>query len=173
MQVPSSSDGRLIKMLSKAEPRWAKQTGYQTKYVERGGKPLTKFFPKGVVSSKCHRDRCPVCSKSSCKKPTLCQVKSVVYMCVCSLCDEAHKLDPSVRHKGRYIGQTSRTLAERANEHLAGLRRVDLSCHLVKHWAIVHPELLSAPEFKFSVVKAHKDPMSRMIHEAVKILELA
>ena len=64
-------------------------------------------------------------------------------------------------------------MSERAGEHLAGLRRIDLSCHLVKHWAIAHPELLTPPKFKFSVVKPHKDPMSRMIHEAIKIIELA
>ena len=55
------------------------------------------------------------------KGPSLCQVKSVVYSVVCSVCDERHKVDTSQKHLGRYIGQTSRTLAERAAEHLAGL----------------------------------------------------
>ena len=153
MKVPSTKNGRLIKALSRSEPRLAKVTGYQTKYVESSGRALSKFFPKGVVRGKCHRRRCPVCSNTECKGPTLCQVKSVVYMGVCTICDQKHKANPSSKHLGRYIGQTSRTLAERAGEHLAGLRRLDLSCHLVKHWAISHPELLEPPSYRFSVVK--------------------
>ena len=172
MQVPSSHNGRLLKMLAKSEPRLAKVTGYQSKYVEKSGRPLAKFFPVSSTT-KCHRLSCPVCANPDTKGPSLCQVKSVVYSVVCSLCDERHKVDMSQKHLGRYIGQTSRTLAERSAEHLAGLRRVDLSCHLVKHWALVHPELLAPPKFKFAVEKPHKSPMSRMIHEAIKIIELA
>ena len=172
MQVPSSHNSRLLRMLAKCEPRLAKASGYQSKYVEKSGRPLAKFFPVSA-NTKCHRISCPVCSNEDLKGPSLCQVKSVVYECVCTLCDQNHKLDPSSKHLGRYIGQTSRTLSERATEHLAGLRRVDLKCHLVKHWALAHPEMLTPPKFKFSVTKPHKDPMSRMIHEAIKIIELA
>ena len=46
MSVPSSKDGRLLKMLSKAEPRLAKVTGYQVKYVEKSGRKLSKYFRK-------------------------------------------------------------------------------------------------------------------------------
>ena len=98
MQVPSSRNARLVKMLSKAEPRLANTSGYQTKYVEKGGRPLTKFFSKGPVMYKCQSLRCPVCSKSDCKGPALCQVKSVVYMVVFTICDESHKCDRSARH---------------------------------------------------------------------------
>ena len=173
MQVPSSSGGRLLKMLAKAEPRLAKLTGYQTKYTEKSGRALSKFFPVPGSTNKCHRITCAVCSNTDCKGPTLCQVKSVVYTVVCTICDEKHRLQPESKHEGRYVGQTARTLSERAHEHLTGLRRVDLKCHLVKHWALSHPELTVPPKFKFSVVKPHKDPMSRMIHEAIKIIEQA
>ena len=159
-----------MKMLAKAEPRLPKLTGYQTKYTEKSGRALSKFFPVPGSTNKCHRLTCAVCSNTDCRGPTLCQVKSVV---VCTICDEKHKLQPESKHEGRYIGQTARTLSERVYEHLTGLRRVDLKCHLVKHWALRHPELTTPPKFKFSVVKPHKDPMSRMIHEAIKIIEQA
>ena len=106
-------------------------------------------------------------------KPSLCQVKGVVYQCVCLICDVQHKLDPSTAHGGRYIGETARTLAERADEHKKGLRRFDMKNFLVKHWALQHPELLEAPKFKFSVVKKHSDALSRMIQEAILILNSA
>ena len=44
MHVPSSGDGRLVKMLAKAEPRIAKITGYQMKFVEKSGRRLLNLF---------------------------------------------------------------------------------------------------------------------------------
>ena len=46
MYVPNSSNGRLLKMLAKPEPRVAKITGYQIKFVEKPGKNLCNMFPK-------------------------------------------------------------------------------------------------------------------------------
>ena len=53
MHVPSTKDSRLLKMLVKAEPRIAKISQYQVKYVERSGKQLTKCFNKEPVETKC------------------------------------------------------------------------------------------------------------------------
>ena len=134
MQVPSSKDSRLFKMLTRAEPRLTKLTKYQVKYVERGGRPLAKQFSPPMSNSKCFRQNCSVCKNHEGKKPSLCQVKSVVYVCVCTLCDKEHKCNPTVPHKGRYIGETARTLSERSDEHFKGLRRFDPKNFLVKHW---------------------------------------
>ena len=43
----------------------------------------------------------------------------------------------------------------------------------MKHWALCHPELAEAPEFRFSVVKKFGDPLSRMVHEAILIMRIA
>ena len=61
MHVPSSKNGRLVKMLSKAEPRVAKITGYQVKYVEKGGRPLSRMFSKELSQNKCFRPDCAAC----------------------------------------------------------------------------------------------------------------
>ena len=45
------------------------------------------------------------------------------------------------------------------------------SSHIFKHWAVMHPDLLTMPEFKFSVVRSHKAPLDRQLHEAVRIQE--
>ena len=55
MSVPSTKDGRLIRMLAKAEPRIAKVTKYQVKYVEKSGRQLSKFFPKEKSENRCFR----------------------------------------------------------------------------------------------------------------------
>ena len=87
-------------------------------------------------------------------------------------CNDEHKSNPTVPHKGIYVGQTSRTLYERANEHQKSIKRYENSSFMFKHWASAHPELITAPEFDFKVVRKHKDPLSRLVHEAVKINDL-
>ena len=161
MHVPSSRDGRLLKMLCKAEPRIAKISGYQVKFIEKSGQPLSHHFPKEPGQSKCFREDCPVCINSSPEKPSLCQVKSVVYKGECQLCAEG---EPNT-----YIGETSRTLAERVEEHHASCRRMESKSFMFKHWSDKHRNEEHPPEFKFSVVKTHSEPMSRLIHESLKI----
>ena len=111
--------------------------------------------------------------KLDAKGSTLCQVKGVVYSCVCTLCDKEHNLNPQVKHRGCYIGETARTLSERAEEHKKSLNRFEKKSFMFKHWALVHSDLLSPPEFKFSVIKTPKDPLSRLVQEAVIIEKCA
>ena len=167
MHVPSSKDARLLRMLAKAEPRIAKITGYQLKFVEKSGKNLSNLFSREPPQMKCDRGDCAVCVNSDPRKPSRCQLKSIVYSGVCKECDLKHKSNKLSRHEGLYIGETSRTLGERAKEHRAGLRRLDPSNFMVKHWSNKHHESDSPPEFVFSVVQQHKDTMSRLIHEAI------
>jgi len=114
LKVPSTRDGRLVKALADAEYSLAKSTGYQVKMVEMSGKPLSNFFPQGMPKVQCHKAWCAVCSESSSKKPTMCGLKSVVYHGTCRLCENSHRANPDQAHKGIYVGQTYRTLSERA-----------------------------------------------------------
>ena len=59
-KVPSTKGGRLLKMLSKAEPRIAKICGYQLKMVEGSGRPLSNMFSKTFTDGRCHRI-CALC----------------------------------------------------------------------------------------------------------------
>ena len=173
MQVPNSKNGALVKLLSRAEPKLAVKSGYQVKMVEKSGKPLHKLFPADVSSCKCHKALCEVCSNHSGKGPSLCGVKSVVYSSICLECDAEHKKNPNVKHKGIYIGQTYRTLAERALEHRRSYRRQERSSFMFKHWFLEHSDATEAPKFRFNVIQHFKDPLSRMVKEAVLILDQA
>ena len=114
-----------------------------------------------------------MCVSSTDHKPTMCKAKSVVYSITCEICERAHKSNPNLSHEGLYIGESSRTLYERADEHMKKLRRMEDSSCLFKHWAIQHPELVEAPKFMFKVIKKHGDPLSRMVHEAITIVKCA
>ena len=49
------------------------------------------------------------------------------------------------------------------------LKNIDPKSFMVKHWATAHASLDAQPEFKFEVVRRHKDSLSRMLHEALLI----
>ena len=173
LQVQSSQNSRLLKELAKVEPRLTKSSGYHVKLVEKGGKPLSKCFSKDFNEARCNRVDCEPCLNPARPGPTLCKVKNIVYESVCAECDAEFKLNPSSRHKGKYVGQTARTLYERSGEHVSALKNFDSDSFMWKHWALVHPNLESPPKFLFTVAKCHKDPLSRLVHESIRIEAVA
>ena len=153
LQVPPSKGSRLIRMLSKAEPRIAKSSNYQVKLVKKSGKPLSHFFNKNLSKSKCHRKCCAVCSYLENPKNTTCGIKSVVYLGECVLCRVSHKANPVSPQRGIYVGQTYRTLAERAAEHRKAYRDLEDESFMFKHWVLDHNDLVDPPKFEFKVVR--------------------
>ena len=104
---------------------------------------------------------------------------NVVYRATCLECLESpeqgtesnvsNNTDKSTKqHKG-YIGETSRSLYERVQEHVGAAKNFDKNNFIVKHWANTHHNLLQRPQIKFEIKRRHKDPMSRLLHEAVMI----
>ena len=104
-----------------------------------------------------------MCKKHTKKGPSRCKRKSVVYTSCCQVCKQLGSPD------GTYVGETGRTLFERAGEHLEDAANKKESSHIYKHWALNHPDLPTQPEFCFTVIKTHKTPLDRQVHEAVKI----
>ena len=103
----------------------------------------------------------------------MCQVKGVVYSGICLVCEKKYREGGSESHQGIYIGETARTLSERSNEHRAGYRRMDFKNFMFKHWSNAHSDSENPPEFRFSVLRKHPDPMGRLIHESIKISDIA
>ena len=68
-----------------------------------------------------------------------------------------------------YVGESSRTLAERAIEHVRGARALDRDNFITKHWVIQHPSLERPPRVKFKPIKTYKDALSRLVSKAVWI----
>ena len=67
--------------------------------------------------------------------------------------------------RGIYVGESSRSIYERAREHVADREKQ----HQIKHWLTSHEELLAPPAFKFKIVKTFQDPLTRQLAEAVRI----
>ena len=71
--------------------------------------------------------------------------------------------------KGKYIGESSRSLYERSKEHQKDREDREDDSHQVKHWVLDHPEMASPQKFKFTILASFQDPLTRQIAESVRI----
>ena len=78
------------------------------------------------------------------------------------------KADPTSGIVGIYIGETSRSIAKRVNEHLYDFDTESFS--IVKHWMNSHTDRDEAPPFKIKILRQYKDSLSRQVGEAIAIL---
>ena len=76
---------------------------------------------------------------------------------------------PSIPREGIFIGESSRSIHERALEHVTDAQAFSTKSHIVKHWMSSHPTLPTPPEMEFSVTGMFKDCLSKQISEALRI----
>ena len=138
-----------------------KNTGDFTKIVEKASTPLGNLLvrkdPWG--DSGCGKEQCRVCG--GVEEKARCRARGVTYSNTCQLC----------KAQGRdsvYIGETSKTLAERAENHYDDLRRPKQQArsHMWMHNMEEHE---GAGSFKFKVLGVHHRAMERQITEAIQI----
>ena len=166
MKVPSTKNGALISSLLKKEHWLSQVSGYSVKYVEQSGTPLSLLFRTSPKGNSCGRQDCMICKFSDGKGRSKCGDKNIVYESCCTWCEEK---DPETPY--RYIGESSRTMFERAREHWVDASKLKDSSHIARHWAECHPDSKTPPLFKFTLVKKHRRALARQIHEAVRINE--
>ena len=73
------------------------------------------------------------------------------------------RLEPSI-----YVGETSRSIFERAAEHWKDARGQHEDSHMYKHWAIHHGGM-GDMDFTFNIVRGYQDSLSRQVGEAVRV----
>ena len=76
---------------------------------------------------------------------------------------------PPPPREGIYIGESSRSIHERALEHVRDARTFSVKSHIVKHWMSSHPTLPTPPEMEFTVTRRFKDCLSRQMSKALRI----
>ena len=78
--------------------------------------------------------------------------------------------DPSQKGRvGIYIGETSRSLSERAGEHYRDARDFSKKSHIIKHWMNNHQDEDKIPPFIIKITKNYQDCLSRQVGEAIAI----
>ena len=185
IQVPSSKDSVLIKALARQEPTLARSTGYNIKIIEKYGVQLSRLLDRVFRPLKCHSLKCLVCKFMAEGKGSKCRITNVVCKAECIVCEQQNHgttednptantycKTKTVKKKGLYIGETSRSLFERSSEHMAGILKANESNFIVKHWANEPSQSDSPPIMRFSVIQTHIDAMSRLIQEAVLIASM-
>ena len=91
-----------------------------------------------------------------------------MYESACMLCNKEEegmeagsKVDKFKMFKeqqGVYVGESARSIFERAKEHHHDALEKSEESHMVKHWRISHPELEEPPKFNIKVVASFRDP---------------
>ena len=159
-------------MLKENEEKLAEMTGFRVSYTESGGTQLGRYFSTNLASDQpCGRDKnkCIPCNSNNTKVQN-CKARCIVYESSCEVCNPPSQeedsssqeeqqdedtskagnqkvADHSLGRVGIYIGETSRSLAERCAEHFGDAESFSKKSHMVKHWMLSHGEMDTLPPF--------------------------
>ena len=134
---------------------------------------INSFEKDPGKGSHCGRVPCPPCDSS--EKRQNCRSRNLVYESKCKVCnptsqeESGHQSAGNKPRMGIYIGETSRSLHERALEHIKDAEGFCPKSHIVKHWMTSHPELDAPPQMEFGITAMFRDCLSRQIGEALRI----
>ena len=143
--MEQSPGGELAKQVRNKMLEMEPILGFRLRVVERTGRNLLTSFPQTRTwsGSKCGREDCITCNQEGEELPE-CTRRSVVYESICTTCnpratkkgelEEVIKGAPSL-----YVGESSRSVQERAGEHWGAARRGEDESHMVRHQKQVHP----------------------------------
>ena len=103
-------------------------------------------------------------------KKTCCRKIYIVYKATCVSCEEAGSVQVmSGNEIGTYIGEPSRTLVERATEHVVVAMALKEDNFIVKHWINCDLESSELPVMRFRIIRSYRDTQSRLSAESVWI----
>ena len=121
-QGPQKAGYGTVNNLIRLEDKLAVITGYNVKLVEQSGVLLSRLWKE-----------CPACREFDGKGGSRCRLSNVIYEGTCMTCEDKFKAGKREKLKiGRYIGESSRTLAERSSEHERGAHSLDTDNFIVK-----------------------------------------
>ena len=150
--------------------------GTSVKVVERPGPPIFRGLSKNepFPRTSCGRPSCPLTSTDrGCRED--CSSEGILYVASCQKCEGNPEAKNNI-----YIGESSRTLWVRANQHISDFNKMhrvngnsdNTTSFMWDHWTSVHsnhgnPEI--EKEFNFKILSKHKDPFDRQVTEAMRI----
>ena len=113
--------------------------------------------------NQCQDPTCPVCCTEGNMGKSLCKVTNLVYKNTCVLCQEQGK-------ESIYLGESSRSLGERSQEHEADYYnpKKQETSHLARHMTDMHPGV-EMKKNSYSIVKRCSTALSRQVRETVEI----
>ena len=67
------------------------------------------------------------------------------------------------------LGETSRSMHERAVEHMKDAEAYSTKSHIINHWMLAQSESNTPPKMAFKITSMFRDCLSRQIGEALRI----
>ena len=174
MFVEHTVNGELAKRLQKAEDEMARMTGFRIRVTEMAGSQLRRILPNTNPwqGQDCLRQGCVPCGQGG-ERLEDCRRHNILYESSCMECNQTdilYKKGAKLSDcEGVYVGESGRSLHERAGEHLhdAGAGKED--SHMIKHWQEHHGGSGDAPRFHFKLISSFQDALTRQVSEAVRI----
>ena len=150
----------MVNKLRQEEEKLWPVLGHRVKLVERCGTKLKSLLwnadPLGGLD--CDDDACPICSEEG-GRP-ICMVKNAIYTNTCKECLKEGR-------QTKYVGETSRTVIERAKEHARDRLDYKKSSHMRDHATDDHPG--REVTFRFDLLKRCTTPLERQVGESINI----
>ena len=154
IMVPATPNGELARMLKEVAEA-ENECGIKFKIIEKGGKTIEKQLqnPNPTSSGKCGKRDCVIDNQPGGGK--LCHKSNVLYEWKCQKCESV------------YIGETSRNCYTRSKEHIGKAHEKSKDSFIHNHQVEKHNS--DEADFKVSVTKSFKDPLSRQVYEGIYI----
>ena len=175
--VDQTKGGALQKRMQEAEDSIALMVGYRVRVVESSGTQLGRLLPytNPWQGKHCGRESCYTCNQGG-EDLQNCRKRNILYESICNECNpeeegkkKLEKFESFKKQQGVYVGESARSIFERAGEHRRDAQGQKEDSHIYKHWKTSHPELPEAPQFTIKVVASFQDALSRQLSEAVRI----
>ena len=163
----------LARKLQEADNRLSLMTNYKVRVVESAGTALSRLLPSTNPwgTGDCGRQDCITCKQQD-DPVQNCKKRSILYENRCVVCNVDVKEGTEMKDgegRGVYVGESSRSIYERAKEHQHDRETQAEDSHQIKHWILDHPDMSTPPKFKFKIIQSFMDPLSRQLAEAVRI----
>ena len=157
--VPPTPNSELASLMKEVADREA-EAGVKFKIIETAGLSMRRVLQVSnpLASAGCASADCLPC-KDGRGEGGNCRGCGVNYILECQLCPDGHR---SV-----YVGESSRNLYTRSNEHLSRYRAGKMTSFMVKHQTTVHQG--EEAQFKAKVTANTRDCLTRQVKEAVQI----
>ena len=118
--VPATTNSTLAKRLREVVVNYPGPKGTVIKVMEKPGRPvMTGLRPDPQENSMCYRADCPL-TRSGQEFMDNCRIENILYI---AHHQEEQGILPEMIMEALYIGETSRTLGVRSNQHLEDYRR--------------------------------------------------
>ena len=180
LRVPATKNSELAKEIRLVLGQYPGPKGTMVKVQEQPGRPLLSgLTPNPFNTGKCPKGNYPLNGRPC---DGNCSKENIIYTASCLICKEDQLLQgvPEKDIKeSLYIGETSRTLRVRSQQHANDLNKCfrtnpgpdsDLTSFMWDHNKEDHSNLdMTKNDFQFDIISKFKDPMTRQVDEADRI----